>query len=239
MEEYIIYMVIGVIVALALLLAFITGAGSFFKDTFDKYDQVRNHMGVTPEQFIVIMKELENVKKLEIARIDGELTDCYVPKKKMIALSNSTYQNTSVSAIAVVAHEFGHSLQHSRNPLMFGLYHSTGKIFNFFARFVILALIVGFIMIFATEEYIEIGWTVIYSALGVLGCGFLYKILTIPVEYNASNKAMRILEEQRILNQDELKMAKKVLNTAAATYVADFIATMMGINLIRKLRRRK
>ena len=239
MEEYIIYIVIGVIVALALLLAFITGAGSFFKDTFDKYDQVKNHMGVTPEQFIVIMKEIENVKKLEIARIEGTLTDCYVPKKKLIALSESTYQNTSVSAVTVVAHEFGHSLQHSKNAALFGLYHTTGVIFNFFARFVLIALIVGFIMIFATSEYIETGWTIIYGAGAVLGCGLLYKIFTIPVEYNASKRALKILEEQRIFNQEELKMAKKVLSTAASTYVADFLATMMGINLIRKLRRRK
>ena len=239
MEEYIIYIIIGVIVAIALLLAFITGAGSFFKDAFDKYDQVKNHLGVTPEQFLVVMKEIENVKKLEIARIEGKLTDCYIPKKKTIALSESTYQNTSVSAIAVIAHEFGHSLQHSKNSIMFGLYHTIGKIFNFFARFVLIALIVGLIMIFATVEYVETGWIVIYSAAAVLGCGLLYKILTIPVEYNASNRAMKILEEQKVLNQDELKMAKKVLSTAAATYIADFLATMLGINLIRKLRRRK
>lgn len=239
MEDYIIYIIIGVIIALALLLAFVTGAGSFFKDTFDKYNKTTNHLGVTPEQFLVIMKDIEDIKKLEIVRVAGELTDCYVPKKRMIALSESTYQNTSVSALAVVAHEFGHSLQHSRQGFLFGLYHSLGRIFNFFVGFILPALIVGFIMIFATEEYIEIGWNVIYSAGGILGCGLLYKILTIPVEYNASNKAIKILEEQQILNQEELKIARKVLSTAAATYIADFLATMMGINLIKKLKRRK
>ena len=239
MEDYILYIIIVAIVMLALLLAFITCAGSIFRSTFEKYDQVKNHLSVTPEQFLTIMKKIEKVDKLQIARIEGELTDCYIPKHRTIALSESTFSNNSVAAIAVVAHEFGHSLQHARRSMMYNFYHFFGRVFNFFARFVVAALIIGLIMILATTDYVDIGWIIIYSALGVLGCGILYKILTIPVEYNASNKALKILEEQRVLNQDEIKMARKILSKAAATYVADFLATMLGIKIFRKLRRRK
>ena len=238
MEDYILYIIIIAIVMLALLFAFIACAGSWFKSTFDKYNQVKNHLSVTPEQFLTIMKQIEKLDKLQIARIQGELTDCYIPKQRTIALSESTFGNNSVSAIAVVAHEFGHSLQHARKSLMYNLYHFFGRIFNFFAKFVMVSLIVGFIMSFATTTYVDVGWIIIYSALSVLGCGLLYKILTIPVEFNASNRALKILEEQKVLNQDEIKMAKKVLSTAASTYVADFLATIFGIKLFRKLRRR-
>ncbi len=239
MEEYILYIGIAVIVGLALLLAFITGAGSFFKETFDKYNQVKNHLSVTAEQFLAVMKDIEQINNLNIARIEGQLTDCYIPKKRTIAISESTYQNTSVSAITVVAHEFGHSLQHARRSVLYNLYHFFGSVFNFFAKLVLPTLIVGFIMAFAIESYMETGWIIMYSALGVLGCGLIYKILTIPVEYNASNKAIKILKEQQVFNDEELKMAKKVLSTAAATYVADFLATILGIKLFRKLRRRR
>ena len=239
MEDYILYIGIVAIIMLALLFAFIACAGSWFKSAFDKYNQVKNHLSVTPEQFLTIMKQIEKLDKLQVARIEGELTDCYIPKQKTIALSESTFGNTSVSAIAVVAHEFGHSLQHARSSLLYNLYHFFGRIFNFFARFVVAALIIGLIMILATIDYVDIGWIIIYSALGVLGCGMLYKILTIPVEFNATNRALKILTEQRVLNQNEIKMAKKVLSTAASTYVADFLATMLGIKIFRKLRRRK
>ena len=226
--------IIGFAVALALLLAFINGASARFRSTYNKYDGVRNHLGISAEQFLITMREFANMPKLNFARIKGKLSDCYIPKQRTIALSESTYQNDSVAAVAVVAHEFGHAMQHHKRSFMYTFYHFCGRVFSFFAKLIVPALIVGIILVLFVENYVDTGWIVIYSAIGVLLCGIFYKILTVPVEWDASTRALKILKEHEVLTDKELKMAKKVLSTAAATYVADFLSTMLGISFIKR-----
>jgi Zn-dependent membrane protease YugP len=191
--------------------------------------------GITAQQLLWFYKQKYNMTKLKFSLTLGELSDYYSPRKRLIALSKSTYNNTSVAALAVVSHEFGHAMQHKNHSFLYLMHRFVGFWSKVFGVLVIPATIAGLIMLlpFLYIEYIGV-WVLVGAGSAVL-LGLLGRLLTISIEYDASNRAKKILSENKILTDYELKYVDKVLGAAGFTYVASFISTILGITFIKRL----
>ncbi len=231
------YIIIISIAAVVLLLISLLTAHSKLMRLFKKYDQVIAKSGFSTQQFLIAARDTLGVDKLTFARIKGHLTDCYIPSKRVIALSDSTYDKRSVAAIAVAAHEFGHALQHSKSPFSFNLVRSLGFISRVFNKFVLPAVVAAVIMLLF-ENTRDTSIIILWSCLGVVVAGFLFRIFTIPVEYDASRRAKELLNQYHVFDHEEQRKAKKIFAAAAYTYVAEFISSMIGLNFIRRRLRR-
>lgn len=232
------YIAIGVFFVIAIFLAIVTTASQRVINVFKQYNTLQSFSGIKTEDFIATLKHHQKLTRLKIARISGSLTDCYVPSKRTIALSDSTIGNSSVAAIAVASHEYGHALQHEQKSFMYYLSRTVGWFCRLLGPLALPAIVVGLIfLIFASLAYI--GQIILICAGSVIAAGLLFKILTISVELNASSRAVKVLREYNILNEQEIKCAKKIMNVAAFTYIADFLNTILGINFIKGKTRRK
>lgn len=194
------------------------------KSTYARYNRVPNRRGYTAAMLARQILDENGLQHIRIERVAGELTDHYSPKEDVIRLSDSTYNSTSVGALGVAAHEVGHAIQ-------YGVGYVPIKVRNAFIPITqigssiafplaILGLVLGFPLL--TEVGILLFCAVV-----------IFQLLTLPVEFNASHRAIRTLREDNILDTDELKGAKKVLAAAAMTYVAALLVAFA--NLLRLL----
>lgn len=181
------------------------------KGTFNKYSKVfsnSNYTGLDIARLILDKNGLEFVK---IERIAGNLTDHYDPRTKVLRLSQPVYSNKSIASYGVAAHEVGHAIQHSRKYMPLEIRNSLVPVANFSSKIVWVLIILGFLL--GITGLIQVG---IYLFLAIV----LFQLVTLPVEFNASNRAIVQLEGLGILHDDEIHNAKKVLDAAALTYVA-------------------
>ena len=202
------------------ILAFIfTMFASFgVKSTFRKYDEVHNSRGITAAEAARRILDANGLQNIRIERVAGELTDHYSPKENVIRLSDSTFNSTSVAAIGVAAHECGHAVQHQVGYVPIKIRNGIVPIVNISNALSMPLFIIGLI----------IGITPLAFAGAILfGMVFLFQLVTLPTETNASRRAMRTLEEMDLLAGDELKGARKTLTAAAMTYVAAVASTAM------------
>ncbi len=228
--------VVVAIVAFVLFIIFIaTTAGMRFFAAFQKYDLIKSSRGIKAEEFLSQLANSEPKcnSKLALCRITGTLTDCYIPKKRTIALSESTYHNDSVAALAVATHEFGHAMQHSEKSTLYSINRALAIFYKIFGKLILPLVIIGLILLpFRTTNYY--GYILLYVGGGLLVLILLFRLITIPLEYNASRRAMLYLSRYEALNEKELKMARKLLDKAALTYIAEFLSIITGINLIKR-----
>lgn len=204
----------------ALLLAFY--AQFKVQSTFSKYSQVANSRGYTGAQVAKYILDDRRLTDVQIDSISGQLTDNYDPRDKKLHLSPSVYSGNSVAALGVAAHEVGHALQHAAGYAPLQIRNSIVSISNFGSG---LAFPLFFLGIFMGLPFLmDIG--IVLFSLAVI-----FTVLTLPVEFNASNRAIKILSDGNYLTKQEVPMAKAVLSAAALTYVAS--ATMAVLNLIR------
>ncbi len=193
------------------------------KTTFNKYLKVRSNSGYTGAQVAQMILNNNNLNDVKIEHIKGNLTDHYDPRNKILRLSSNVYNGTSVASIGVAAHEVGHAIQHANGYFPLVLRNSIAPVASFGSRFVWILVIGGLLL--GTQPLVQIG---IYLYMAVVA----FQIITLPVEFNASNRALAQLEGG-IISRNEIAPAKKVLNAAALTYVA---ATLVAIaQLIRLL----
>lgn len=178
--------------------------------TFNKYSQVRNARGLTGEKAAEQVLRNSGVNDVRIERISGNLTDHFDPTTNVIRLSDNVYGSTSVAAVGVAAHEAGHAVQYSVGYSPMKLRASIIPITNIGSKLAMPLIILG---LFVTPALTNIG-ILLFSTTA------LFQLVTLPVEFDASNRAMNALETGHILSSDELKKAKKTLNAAAMTYVA-------------------
>ncbi len=230
MNQYTIAII--VIVGLAIFLGVINSANTILHDLFKKHSQTQPVSQANTVGFLYYIKEALNLD-IDIRRIKGKLTDCYIPKYKVITLSDDTYNQSSISALAVTAHEVGHAIQHKNKPAIFNFVRFLNGFSKVFSFLIIPALIFSGVAILL-DLAVKVGFIVLYAALTVLACGFLYKLFTIPLEFDASRIGLNLLKDFQILNQEELKIANKITNAAAFTYIADFIRDILGLNLFRR-----
>lgn len=179
---------------------------------FSKYSRVASMSGMTGAQAARMILQSNGINDVSVQRISGKLTDHYNPSTKVLNLSESVYGSTSVAAIGVAAHECGHAIQHARGYFPLSLRTALVPVANIGSQLSWVFIIVGAILSF-NQTLITIG-IIMFSA------AVLFQLVTLPVEFNASARALEQLESNGILYSDEVSQTRKVLSAAALTYVA-------------------
>lgn len=190
---------------------------------FSKYSRVASMSGMTGAQAARMILQSNGINDVSVQRISGKLTDHYNPSTKVLNLSESVYGSTSVAAIGVAAHECGHAIQHARGYFPLSLRTALVPVANIGSQLSWVFIIVGAILSF-NQTLITIG-IIMFSA------AVLFQLVTLPVEFNASARALEQLESNGILYRDEVSQTRKVLSAAALTYVA--AATTAILQLLR------
>ncbi len=210
-DPYYILILIGMVICLI--------ASARVNSTFKKYDKVRSRTGMTGAEAARRLLHAQGIYDVSIQLVSGSLSDHYDPKSKVVRLSESTYHSTSVAAIGVAAHECGHAMQHEENYLPLSVRSALVPVANFGSRFSVLLIIAGLLF---GQVLIEVG-ILLFAAV------VLFQVVTLPVEFNASRRALRLLDENGILYQEEVGMTRKVLSAAALTYVASALSAVLQL----------
>ncbi len=210
-----ILIIIGVFLSLA--------ASAKVNSTFARYAGVRNRRGITGQMAAEQILHQAGIYDVQVQRISGKLTDHYDPKNKILRLSDSTYGSTSVAAVGVAAHECGHAIQHATNYLPLSIRGALVPMANFGAQISWPMIIIGLLF--------NGNMSGLFINLGILlfSCSVLFQIVTLPVEFNASSRALHILGGSGLLDQEEVGQARKVLGAAALTYVAGAAASILQL----------
>ncbi len=188
--------------------------------TFSKYSKVRSYCGMTGAQAAQRILSSAGIYDVRIEHVSGKLTDHYDPSNKVLRLSDAVYGNTSIAAIGVAAHECGHAVQHARNYVPLSVRSAIVPVANFGSQLSWPLFLAG--LIFSFRPLLMIGILLFCAAL-------LFQIVTLPVEFNASARALRMLDETGIMGKQEIRGTKKVLRAAAMTYVAAVIGSLLQL----------
>ncbi|MNO69367.1 putative neutral zinc metallopeptidase [compost metagenome] len=205
-----------------IIIAFIFSLWAQFrvKGTFNKWAKVHNHNGLTGYEAARRMLDANGLQDIPIEAVRGSLTDHYDPIHKVVRLSEPVYYENSISAVSVACHEIGHAIQHKESYPMLVLRHRMFPIVNFASGLAPFLLIAGFLFSFTNL----IGLGIIFFSAAVA-----FQLVTLPVEFNASNRARTIMIEQGFISNDEERGVAKVLNAAALTYVAAALISLLEL----------
>lgn len=206
---------------LVLIGALISGIASMnVSSTFRKFSKYTNERGLTAQDCASLIMASAGIHDVRVESIRGNLTDHYSPTERVLRLSDSVYGSTSVAAIGVAAHECGHAIQHKEGYFPLKLRSLSVPIANIGSWLSWPVIIIGLILD-------KVG----LAQIGVFLFTFvvLFQLITLPVEFDASRRALKILEEKNILAGDEMKGASKVLKAAALTYVAALFSTILQL----------
>ena len=190
---------------------------------FKKYSKVRSSRNITGAEVAERILRSHGIYDVSIEHIAGKLSDHYDPRNKVLRLSDSTYNSTSVAAIGVAAHECGHAVQHARGYIPVRLRSMFVPVANIgsYASWILIAI--GLLFTGSSSQAWLTAGIVCYAATVV------FHIITLPVEFNASSRAVKVLENDGILYGDEIKGARKVLSAAALTYVASAATAILQL----------
>ena len=189
---------------------------------YNHYAQVRNQNNLTGAQVARRILDQNNLQHISIKRIAGNLSDHYDPRSKTVNLSEGVYDYPSLSAASIAAHEVGHAMQHAKSYAPLKIRSAIAPVVSFASNFVFIFIAIGFL--FVSDTFINIGIILFASTL-------IFQLVTLPVEFDASRRAIKQLETG-IISSQEKKGAKKVLRAAALTYVA---ATLVSIGQLVRL----
>lgn len=210
-------------------------ASARVKGTFNKYSQLRSMSGMNGAQVAQRVLQAAGIYDVQVRHVSGSLTDHYDPRTKTVNLSDPVYNATSVAALGVAAHECGHAIQHAKSYVPLSIRSALVPIANFGSMLAWPVILIG--LFFNTRSpglIIDIGILLFSAAV-------LFQLVTLPVEFDASRRALVMLRTQGILADDELKYTRRVLKSAALTYVASAAAAilqLLRIILITNGRRR-
>ncbi|MGN0413160.1 MAG: zinc metallopeptidase [Lachnospiraceae bacterium] len=188
-------------------------ASAKVNSTYSKYSKVRSMTGMTGAQVAQKILQYNGIYDVQIEHVRGNLTDHYDPSKKVLRLSDSVYGSTSVAAIGVAAHECGHAVQHQVGYVPIKIRSALVPAANIGSKLGLPLILLGVIFGGAGSTLAQIG-------IWVFALAVLFQIVTLPVEFNASGRAIKMLDQYGILQQQEVGHVKKVLSAAALTYVA-------------------
>ena len=195
-------------------------ASSKVKTTYAKFGKVGNHSGMTAMQAARTILDNAGLRQVRIERIAGDLTDHYSPKELVLRLSDTTINSNSIAAIGVAAHECGHAIQHAKKYMPLTVRNTIVPVVNIGSKLSWPMILIG--LLFGVTGFLDLG--IIFFSFSLL-----FQLITLPVEFNASSRALKILGDSNMLYEDELKGAKKVLSAAAMTYVAAAIASLLSL----------
>lgn len=196
-------------------------ASAKVKTTYAKYSRVRSMSGMTGAQAAERILHSAGIYDVRIEHVAGNLTDHYDPRSRVLRLSDAVYGSASVAAIGVAAHECGHAVQDQKDYAPLRIRNSLVPVANFGTMAAWPIIIIG--LIFGSSSFL-INLGILLFSLGVL-----FQLVTLPVEFDASNRAVQMLGNQGILYGDEVVQTRKVLNAAAMTYVAAAAASILSL----------
>lgn len=205
--------IIGIVISMA--------ASMKVKSTFNKYNKVRSMSGMTGAQTAQRILDQAGLHDVRVEHVSGNLTDHFDPRKKVVCLSDATYGASTVAAVGVAAHECGHAIQHNEGYAPLKIRSTLVPVANIGSSLGMPIIILGVFMGY--------NYTLIQIGIWAFALAVLFQIVTLPVEFNASTRAVALLEKHGILGAQELGDCKKVLGAAALTYVAAALASILSL----------
>ncbi len=213
-------------------------ASAKVNSSFNKYANVFSRRGLTAAEAARRVLENNGVLNVGIERVRGHLTDHYDPKSNTIRLSEKVYDSTSVASIGVACHEAGHAVQHAVGYFPIKIRTAIVPITNIGSKLAIPMILLGILLSYYGEQYAIIT----YIGVALFSLSVIFQLVTLPTEFNASRRAIGAISSNGILDEDEIKGAKKVLSAAAMTYVAALavsVVQLLRLLLIVGSRRRR
>ncbi len=207
-----------VLVLPAIILSLIAQAK--VKSAYSKYKKVTNGRGLTGAQVARAILDNGGLHGVQIQMISGELSDNYNPKTNVVSLSQEVYNGTSVAAMGIAAHECGHALQHANGYLPVKLRSGMVPVVNFASSISWIVIVVGLLMV---------NQTVAMIGVILMAASTVFYLVTLPVEFNASNRAKKLIVDLNLAQGNDSKGVKKVLSAAAMTYVAALLTSLMSL----------
>lgn len=203
------------------------------KSTFSKYSKVRNSRNMTGAQAAEYVLRHNGVSSVRIEYVSGSLTDHFDPRTNVIRLSESVYNSTSVAAVGVAAHEAGHAVQHAQNYLPNKIRTAILPLARVGSQLSWILILIG--LLFTAK----VGFTFLYIGIILFSLSVLFTIATLPVEFNASKRALQCIKNSDLLYGDEYAGAKRTLQAAALTYVASALTAVMQLLRLIVIARRR
>lgn len=203
-----------VIVLPCFLLAMLASAK--VNSTFKRYSTQYSSRRITGAEAAQRVLHFHGIRNVKIEQVGGNLTDHYDPKTNVIRLSDSVYSSTSTAAIGVACHEAGHAVQYAQQYFPIKIRSAIIPITNIGSRLAMPLILLG-ILFSALGNY---SYTLVYLGIACFSLSLIFQLITLPVEFNASRRALQVIQDADILNSEELKGARKTLTAAAMTYVA-------------------
>lgn len=198
------------------------------KSAYNKYSKISNSRRITGAQAAQAVLNHYGIRDVKIAPCQGKLTDNYNPKNKVISLSEGVFNGTSVAAVGIACHEAGHAAQHAENYVPNQIRSSLVPVTNFGSRFGLLIAFAGYFI--AVGSMLDsVGFYIIIAGLALYALTAIFQLVTLPVEFNASNRALKVIDETGLLAGDEYRGAKRVLTAAAMTYVAALATSIINV----------
>ena len=191
-------------------------ASNKVNSTFKRYSTQRSMRGITGAEAAQRVLRANGVTNVRIERVSGNLTDHFDPKTNVIRLSDSVHSNTSTAAIGVACHEAGHAVQYAQNYAPIKLRAAIVPITNLGSQLAMPLILLGIVLTFLGN----FSYVLVYIGIACFSLSVIFQLVTLPVEFNASRRALRAIEEGQILTAEELTGARKTLSAAAMTYVA-------------------
>ncbi len=191
-------------------------ASSSVKTTFEKYAKQPSLRRITGAEAAQRVLYANGVRSVRIERVAGNLTDHYDPKANVIRLSDGVYDSTSTAAIGVACHEAGHAVQYAENYAPIKLRAAIIPLTNFGSKLAMPLILIGILL----SSLGDLSYTFVYLGIAAFGLSFVFQLVTLPVEFNASRRAMQAIASANILTAEEQTGARKTLRAAAMTYVA-------------------
>ena len=212
-------------------------ASSNVNSTFKKYSQQHSIRCITGAEAAQRVLSANGVSGVRIERVGGNLTDHFDPRTNVIRLSDSVYSSTSTAAIGVACHEAGHAVQYAQSYAPIKLRAAVIPITNIGSKLAMPLILLGILF----SAIADMSYTLVYLGIACFGLSLVFQLITLPVEFNASRRAMQAIESANILTDEEQKGARKTLTAAAMTYVAATavaLAQLLRLIMIFGVRRR-
>jgi len=192
----------------------------FVNSRYNKYKGVKSKKGLTGQEVARLILDKHGLDDIYVTEVSGVLSDHYDPNRKVVRLSNDIFHGDSISSISVAAHEVGHAIQDKEGYSMIKIRGAIFPLVSFSSKFGYIALMIGFIF-----GFLELAWI----GIGLLLMILVFQLVTLPVEFDASRRALVELKKEKILDSNEMEESQDMLKAAAITYVAGVAATVLEI----------
>ena len=200
-------------------------ASANVNSTFKKYSKVHSIRRITGAEAAQRVLSANGVSGVRIERVGGNLTDHFDPRSNVIRLSDAVYSSTSTAAIGVACHEAGHAVQYAKNYAPIKLRAAVIPATNIGSKLAMPLILLGVLF----SAFAEMSYMLVYVGIACFGLSLVFQLITLPVEFNASRRAMQAISSVNILTEEEQRGAKKTLTAAALTYVAATAVALMQL----------